>query len=124
MRFEKMLLRAKHFNKANNITGFIIYYKEQFIQLIEGEKNVIQPLYKNIKADKRHYHVQTILTTSSKQSLWTDWSMAFYDFSDQSDENNYLRLLLESNFENANKKEKSSEVLLTLRQETSFLLDN
>jgi hypothetical protein len=121
---QKMLQRAKYFNKMNEITGIILYHKSQFIQLIEGEKGAIESLYASIMADERHHEVETILSKASNQSLWMDWSMAFYDFSDPSDQTNYLRLLLESSFENANKKEKNSEVLSSLRTHTSLLLDH
>lgn len=119
----KMLQKAKYFNKVKKITGLIIYHKSQFIQLIEGDKDAIESLYSSIQADKRHYDVETLLSKSSNQSLWNEWSMAFYDFSDPVDQNNYLRLLLESSFENANKKEKNSPVLSTLRENISMLFD-
>lgn len=120
---KKMLFKAKRFNKVNNITGIILYYKLQFIQLIEGDKKSIESLYKDILADKRHFDVETIISTTSKQSLWTEWSMAFYDFSDSSDQSHYLRLLLEASFEDVNSKQKDSKVLTTLRQHTSLILD-
>lgn len=120
----KMLVDAKHFNKSHNITGCILYHNSQFIQLIEGEKKVIESLYSSIKDDNRHFDVQALITKSSQHSLWDDWSMAFYNFSEQSDQTNYKRLLLESSFENANKKEENSEILSILRQHTSALLDN
>ena len=119
----KMLSKAKRFNKVNNITGIILYYKHQFIQLIEGDKKSIESLYKDIQADKRHFDVETIISTTSKQSLWTEWSMAFYDFSDTTDQSDYLRLLLEASFEDINSKQKDSMVLKTLREYTSQILD-
>jgi hypothetical protein len=119
-----MLLKAKQSNKVQEITGCIVYHNMQFIQLIEGDKDHIESLYSSIQADKRHYEVQTLLAKPSKQSLWTDWSMAFYNFSDQNDQTKYKRLLLETSFDNANEKEKNSEVLFTLRKYTSILLDH
>ena len=119
----KMLSKAKRFNKVNNITGIILYYKQQFIQLIEGDKKSIESLYKDIQADKRHFDVETIISTTSKQSLWTEWSMAFYDFSDTTDQSDYLRLLLEASFEDVNSKQKDSMVLKILREYTSQILD-
>ena len=120
----RMLIDAKRFNKKNNITGCILYHDKQFIQLIEGDKKVIESLYATIKEDKRHFEVQTLLNKASKQSLWNDWSMAFYNFSEDGDQTIYKRLLLESSFENANKKVQNSEVIATLRRHTSLLLDN
>ena len=120
---EQMLQEAKKFNKNNEITGMILFYKSYFIQLIEGKKEVVEALYSRIKKDERHHDVETILSQPTNLTLWSDWSMAFYDFSEPSEQSTQLRLLLESSFENANDKEKNSEVLSTLREQTSYLLD-
>ena len=121
---KEMLQGAKVFNREHNITGIIVYYDTYFIQLIEGNKEIIESLYKNIKSDKRHYNVDTILCKESKKSLWNTWSMAFYDLSVESEQTNYLKVLLESSFENVSKTQKNSEVLNTLRQQVFNLLKN
>ena len=120
----KMLLDAKNYNKSKKITGCILYHKNQFIQLIEGEDLLVQSLYASIQEDKRHVEIKTLIRTASEQTLWNDWSMAFYDFSEEGDQENYKRLLLESSFESAHKKVKDSEVLSVLRKHTSKLLDS
>ena len=51
---DSMLLKAKRFNKANDITGCIMYFNDQFIQILEGEKSVITALYTIIEKDSRH----------------------------------------------------------------------
>lgn len=119
----KMLLDAKNYNKSKKITGCILFHKNEFIQLIEGDAHLVQSLYGRIKEDKRHFEIETLISTSSEQTLWNDWSMAFYDFSEEGDQENYKRLLLESSFENANKNVKDSKVLSVLRKHTSKLLD-
>ena len=119
-----MLVDAKSLNKKRNITGCILYHNQKFIQLIEGDKNKIETLYATIKADARHFDIETIISKASTESIWNDWSMAFYNFAEQEDDADYKRLLLESSFENANKKVKNSEILSLLRQHTSALLDN
>ncbi|WP_081997639.1 BLUF domain-containing protein [Wocania ichthyoenteri] len=117
-----MLLKAKQHNKMQGITGCIIYSNNQFIQIIEGNKDVILDLYTKIKADDRHFDVTTLIEEPSKEMLWDDWSMAFYDFSGTAEQNNYSRMLLETYFENANSKNKSSEVFLTLKKNVIKLI--
>ncbi len=119
-----MLLKAKQHNKKQGITGCIIYSNNQFIQIIEGAKEAILNLYDSIKADNRHFDVTTLIETPSKDMLWDDWSMAFYNFSGTAEQNNYSRMLLETYFENANLKSKSSEVFLTLKKSILKLISN
>lgn len=42
------------YNKGQEITGILLYNERSFFQLIEGEKEIIQPLYDKIIKDSRH----------------------------------------------------------------------
>ncbi|MEM5566822.1 BLUF domain-containing protein [Psychroserpens sp. AS72] len=121
---DRMLLKAKRFNKENNITGCIVYHDNQFIQIIEGEKSDITNLYAKIKDDNRHFNVMTLSETATNETLWDDWSMAFYKFTGDQlrDQNN--RMLLEVYFDSANKKQQSSEVFKTLKKSVLQLLNS
>nr|WP_321222386.1 BLUF domain-containing protein [uncultured Psychroserpens sp.] len=120
---DNMLLKAKRFNKEHNITGCIVYHDDRFIQIIEGEKPEIINLYAKIKDDKRHFDVMTLSETATNQTLWDDWSMAFYKFTGDAlrDQNN--RMLLEVYFESANQQQQSSKVFKTLKQSVLQLLN-
>ena len=121
---QTMLNKSKRFNKANDITGLIIYYDAQFLQLIEGEEDQIKTLYDLILNDERHSDVETILSQPTNDTLWNKWSMAFYHFSDSEVDNNHLRLLLESNFTKVESDNKDSEILKVLRKEAARLLNS
>ncbi|MDR9457866.1 MAG: BLUF domain-containing protein [Salegentibacter sp.] len=45
------------YNKGQEITGILLYNKRSFFQLIEGEKEIIQPLYEKIIKDSRHQDI-------------------------------------------------------------------
>ncbi len=72
---ESMLLTARVFNHANGITGCLIHHKGSFIQLIEGEKDVVQNLYDKIKKDKRHYQIRELFSGLSIERLFKNWYM-------------------------------------------------
>lgn len=123
MDIELMLMKAKRKNKRLKITGCIVYADNKFIQLIQGPKDAIIDLYKEIKADKRHFKVTTLLEQSTEQKIWSDWSMAILDFSGNSKQVMNSRILLESYLENVTPKEKESDSYKVFRASINDLLN-
>lgn len=74
-----ILNTSRSFNKANDITGCLLYHEGEFIQLLEGEKNAVQDLYSNIVKDMRHKHVQLVVEETVTGRAFENWSMAFHD---------------------------------------------
>ena len=120
---ELMLIKAKRKNKQQNITGCIVYANDKFIQLIQGPKKYISDLYRDIKADNRHANVITLMEETSKEKLWSDWSMAMLNFSGSSKQIMSSRILLESYFETANKYEKESDAFKIFRYNVLNLIN-
>ncbi|WP_412560429.1 BLUF domain-containing protein [Winogradskyella sp. MIT101101] len=123
MDIELMLMKAKRKNKRLKITGCIVYGDNKFIQLIQGPKDAIIDLYKEIKADKRHFKVTTLLEQSTEQKIWSDWSMAMLDFSGNVKQVMNSRILLESYLENVTPKEKESDSYKVFRASVNDLLN-
>lgn len=44
-KMEELLEKARSNNQSNDITGYLIYYKGGFVQLLEGDKRKIEALY-------------------------------------------------------------------------------
>lgn len=118
----KMLLNAKNFNRKKDISGCIVYYDNQFIQLIEGQEKEVSALYESIKADERHDEVTTLIKKPVDGRLWSDWYMAFYDLSGNDKSTTEKRNLLEIYFDTADTSEGSQEVFKTFRQSIYDLL--
>lgn len=68
---------AKKFNAKNKITGCLLYYKRRFIQILEGEEEIIAKLYSRIKQDKKHFNVNLLYTNEISERIFPQWSMAF-----------------------------------------------
>jgi Sensors of blue-light using FAD len=64
-------------NKKYGITGMLVYLREKFIQVLEGEYEAVNKVYNEIKADLRHRKVTTVLEGNTEQRLFKDWSMGF-----------------------------------------------
>lgn len=72
-----LLEQSRSFNLKNNITGVLLYMDGDFIQVLEGEKEVITSLFDNIKKDNRHKGIICVFDSTIKKKQFPDWSMGF-----------------------------------------------
>ena len=70
-------------NKQANITGMLVYLRERFIQVLEGDYAAVNEIYKDIKEDARHRKVTTVLEGNTEHRIFKDWSMGFKKIDDQ-----------------------------------------
>lgn len=64
-------------NALFDITGVLLHLNGNFLQALEGAKDDVLQLYKNILKDKRHINVITLLTEESDHRMFPDWLMYF-----------------------------------------------
>ncbi len=74
-----LLLQSREKNARLDITGLLVYHDQEFMQLLEGEKDVIFTLYDTIVGDKRHSQVHLLWDGPIAARSFRDWSMAFLD---------------------------------------------
>ncbi len=72
-----ILHTSRSFNSANDITGCLIFYNMEFIQLLEGDEPKIKGLYAKIERDKRHSPVILLMQAEKKEKAFRHWSMAY-----------------------------------------------
>ncbi len=77
-----ILNTARDFNDKHNITGCLLFYNNQFLQIIEGNKEDITDLYNNIKKDKRHSSILLLSTGEKEERSFPNWSMAFKELNE------------------------------------------
>ena len=73
------------FNKANNITGCLLFHNKEFIQLLEGDEKIVEELYARIRKDKRHRNVTLLKTGYKDERTFSKWSMAYHNSSEDND---------------------------------------
>lgn len=76
---EEIVETSKRNNKRQNITGLLLHFRGMFVQVLEGEKKVLDDLLERILLDKRHEEATIIYTRPIHQRLFEDWSMAFHE---------------------------------------------
>lgn len=75
---KSIMTSATKNNKKLGITGCLIYHNNFFLQILEGEKEVVLKLLDTIKLDDRNEQVTLLSTDESKDRLFTEWAMAYY----------------------------------------------
>lgn len=73
----QLLNECRISNKENGITGMLLYLQGKFIQVLEGEKLVVEQLYAKIKADTRHTKVIAVIQGNSHERIFNGWTMGF-----------------------------------------------
>lgn len=72
-----LLLEARGRNEQCHVTGALVYGAAQFLQVMEGEEEVVADLYQRIARDARHQNLLKLADKAIAQRLFADWSMAF-----------------------------------------------
>ncbi len=65
-------------NQKHHITGLLLYNGAgTFLQVLEGDADIIDRLYMGIASDKRHHRVNCIHRNDIEKRNFPDWKMGF-----------------------------------------------
>lgn len=78
--FDDLALRgilntAQRNNARDGITGSLICREDLFLQLLEGQGDVVQAAYDRICRDDRHTDVRLIVMREAEGRLFPEWAM-------------------------------------------------
>ena len=73
-----LLAQCRRDNARHNVTGVLFYSHGHIAQLIEGEAEVLEPLFEKIARDGRHSDVRKLIDKPIAARSFSDWSMAFH----------------------------------------------
>lgn len=68
-------------NAHIEITGYLVFNDEYFMQYLEGEELKVNNLYEKIGKDERHESIKLIYTGNTETRIFPKWSMGFKDLS-------------------------------------------
>jgi hypothetical protein len=73
-----LLHSCRSFNEAHAISGILLYGYHHFIQLLEGDKEVVRHLYfDRIMKDPRHHKCKILTETDNAERRFDHWGMSF-----------------------------------------------
>ncbi len=78
MDLDHILASARRRNVAEEITGMLLYYRGEFVQILEGEKKSVENIYdKFIGPDLRHTALNKVHQNTISHRSFSEWSMGF-----------------------------------------------
>ncbi|HEY6879802.1 MAG TPA: BLUF domain-containing protein [Polyangiales bacterium] len=72
-----LLEHARRNNERLGVTGILLYDEGSFIQLLEGDPQVLHALYAQIAADPRHYRVRVVRERVIAARSFGAWTMGY-----------------------------------------------
>ena len=72
-----LLEHAREKNTRMQVTGLLCYDGRRFLQIIEGESDVILDLFHEIQNDPRHTNVHILHDGEVERRAFSDWKMAY-----------------------------------------------
>jgi hypothetical protein len=87
---KNILAEARPSNQAKNITGLLLYRDGLFIQVLEGDPELIETLLNSIKKDSRHHNVLVVSRENIAEREFSEWTMGFKNISDDMEGTNHF----------------------------------
>jgi hypothetical protein len=77
-----LLRTARQRNERAGISGMLLYCRQSFLQMLEGDALALDETFDRIKADPRHTRIRELQNTEISRRMFADWSMGFEHVSD------------------------------------------
>ncbi len=78
----ELAILSERENARRGITGLLILSGESFLQVLEGDSEPVNQLYRNIVRDGRHHDVQLISFEHITGRVFEDWGMRVADLNE------------------------------------------
>lgn len=78
---ENILSSSRRNNGSAGITGMLLYSAGVFIQVLEGDADMVESLYQRIADDTRHADIAIITDLMVDERSFGDWAMGFVEAS-------------------------------------------
>jgi Sensors of blue-light using FAD len=76
--YHDIVSTARKRNAQAKISGFLMFDRERYHQILEGDAEKVDALYARIKTDPRHTNVETLQRSEIAARGFPDWSMGSF----------------------------------------------
>eukprot|EP00752_Nemacystus_decipiens_P015839 g14149.t1 len=76
---EDILAVSRRRNAEAGVTGLLLFMHGVFAQVLEGDAQQVDSVYRRIEADGRHVEPEILSDRTVAQRSFTDWSMAYLE---------------------------------------------
>ena len=88
-----ILVKSRHANRRDSITGLLVAGSGHYLQVIEGPRSAVEALYGRIQEDARHFAVASFSRRRISERSFGSWSMAFRRQTASSEPNSFSYVL-------------------------------
>lgn len=74
---EELLGQCRQNNKSLEVTGLLLFYKGNFLQVLEGPEHAVLSLYEKITQDPRHKFCIQVVNRDIEERGFGEWQMGF-----------------------------------------------
>ncbi|MEM9601503.1 MAG: BLUF domain-containing protein [Pseudomonadota bacterium] len=74
---DALLEQSRVNNAAIDVTGMLLYESGAFFQVLEGDREVVERLYKRLERDPRHQGVIKLIVEPISERSFGSWSMGY-----------------------------------------------
>jgi hypothetical protein len=74
---DDLLLGARSYNDAQQVTGVLLYCTSFFFQYLEGEEHGVLKVYERIQQSHRHEIVLEVFNDTIEEKQFSNWCMGF-----------------------------------------------
>jgi hypothetical protein len=78
-----LLVKARKKNESLGITGILLFHSGAFFQVLEGDREAVEDLYRIIEEDPRHRDVTRLLLEPIAERDFAEWSMGYPQVSEE-----------------------------------------
>jgi hypothetical protein len=75
----ELLAQSRKNNSRLGLTGMLLYKDGDFMQVLEGEEQVVRDMMSTIARDPRHSGILVLIQGDTSQHPFAEWSMGFRD---------------------------------------------
>ena len=68
-------------NTVSDITGMLLCYDRNVIQVLEGDRQAVDQVFKRIERDSRHSGIMVLINREIETRHFSAWSMGYYQLS-------------------------------------------
>lgn len=87
---KSILKHAVESNMRSHISGFLLFRNNNFIQLLEGDEQVVTSTYQRIITDSRHNNIIVLLREQISQRNFYGYQSAFKSFDNIADFDKFI----------------------------------
>lgn len=62
-------------NSRDELTGFLVFYNQRFMQVVEGPDTALDALLQRLETDERHHSINVVQHGETAKRYFAGWSM-------------------------------------------------